>query len=386
MEDHKESFTTPPSARKHSRRRGDSNLPSVTERSLLEFLSFDDTGAGKFARFAKDRPKIFGSYGGDADSKALRIQVQNRLDHLRRHPDTLQKALVLQGLRSPLYLANTPIDEVLRTPPTRSQEEESVSASEEKRHQVSSSFVDKYAATKKLSHREPRRNMETFNDGSYEFPLRAEAPWTNAEQIFALKSLDVQVKGSNSELLAVTKITIYIPVYDMRDLQQGRFSATLSPDGSKILLKMPSIPFLFYHDAIKFQAREKDRECSQTVTAHRKVVVKMAADDGKRGIKTVVLCMNDNETVNNSHFNEGKPDELSLKPRVFRAAQAWTHNGQKFKQEFTYITFEMAVDDSDEKLDHMNKKVDDLTEILLSKLDIEDDDDANNEEEVMLDS
>jgi hypothetical protein len=50
--------------------------------------------------------------------------------------------------------------------------------------------------------------METFSDGSYEFPLRAEAPWTNAEQIFALKSLDVQVKGSNSELLAVTKITI----------------------------------------------------------------------------------------------------------------------------------------------------------------------------------
>jgi hypothetical protein len=47
----------------------------------------------------------------------------------------------------------------------------------------------------------------------------------------------------------------------------------------------------------------------------------------------------------------------------------------------------MAVDDSDEKLDHMNKKVlDDLTEILLSKRDIEDDDDANNEEEVMLDS
>jgi hypothetical protein len=352
---------------------------------LLEFLSLDDTGAAKFARFARGKAKLFGSYSGDADSKSLRIQVQNRLDHLRRKPETLRKTLVLHGLPCPLYLSDIPIEEEGSTPLTTSQD---ASASHKKKHHqepTSPLFVFGSPSTKKSPHRTLRTMPTSDENVGYEIPLSTEAPWTNAEQIFALKSLDVQVKGSNSELLAVTKITIYIPVFDMRDLQQGRYGATLSPDGSKIILKMPSIPFLFYHDAIKFQAREKDRECAQTVTAHRKVVVKMTADEGKRGIKTVVLCMNDDETVNNNHFNEGKSDGLSLKPRVFRAAQAWTHNGQRFQQEFTYITFEVAVDDSDEKLDHMNKKVDELTGILLSKLDIEDDD-VEGEEEVMLDS
>jgi hypothetical protein len=210
-----------------------------------------------------------------------------------------------------------------------------------------------------------------------EISLRTETPWKNDEQIFALRSLNVEVKVEQEEF-TVTKITIYVPVFDVRDLQQGRYSASLSPDGGKIILKVPSVPFLFYQDAKKFQAREKDRVCEQTVTAHRKVVSKMTADD-KKGTKTLVLIL-DEETVNNSHFNEGKADELALVRRVFRCAQRWKHNGEKFQQEFTYVTYEMVCDDSEEKLDHTSKGVDELAGILSSKLDFEDDDSDGDDE------
>ncbi len=217
-----------------------------------------------------------------------------------------------------------------------------------------------------------------LNNGGVDFHLRAETPWMNAENIFALKSVNVQVKIDGEEF-TVTKITIYVPVYDMRDLQQGRYSASLSPDGSVIRLKLPSIPFLFYQDAKKFQAREKSRECKQTVTAHRKVVSKMISDE-KKGVKTVSLMLDD-ESVNNSQFNEGKADELALVRRVRRCAQAWKHNGEKFTQEFTYVTYEVVVDGTEEKLDYMNKAVDELSGILSSKLEIEDEDPDEHEED-----
>ncbi len=109
------------------------------------------------------------------------------------------------------------------------------------------------------------------------------------------------------------------------------------------------------------------------MTAHRKVVSKMISDE-KKGVKTVSLMLDD-ESVNNSQFNERKADELALVRQVRRCAQAWKHNGEKFTQEFTYVvTYEVVVDGTEEKRDYMNKVVDELSGIVSSKFEIEDED------------
>jgi hypothetical protein len=390
------------------RRLGKSTLPEATERYLLEFLSSDDSGVGKFSQFAKGKRTLFGSYS-DSSAKALRIQVQNRLHYLRSNPVALKQALHFQGLPCPLHLSSeeTPFTAEVRSTPSKEERPPIISSASPKRRlsrspvftpgskpalsqpETSSLFVSNKSPPPRpneskgfvsdLKSRLPSTIMSVeLNNGGVDFHLRAETPWMNAENIFALKSVNVQVKIDGEEF-TVTKITIYVPVYDMRDLQQGRYSASLSPDGSVIRLKLPSIPFLFYQDAKKFQAREKSRECKQTVTAHRKVVSKMISDE-KKGVKTVSLMLDD-ESVNNSQFNEGKADELALVRRVRRCAQAWKHNGEKFTQEFTYVTYEVVVDGTEEKLDYMNKAVDELSGILSSKLEIEDEDPDEHEED-----
>jgi hypothetical protein len=172
----------------------------------------------------------------------------------------------------------------------------------------------------------------------------------------------------------VTKVSIYVPILDVRDFQQDRYSASISSTGESIDLIMPSIGTLFLNNPTKFQKR--NNAPLQTVTAHQELVAAMRADSSLC-VKTLSLVVQ-NGTVNNQFFNDGKKGDRDLVPHVTRMAIGWKHSGENYDQQFQYVYFEMVLDGSEAPLDH-KKATDELSGIFKSKLTIETEDDEDSD-------
>jgi hypothetical protein len=399
------------------RRLGSSSLPELSEVALLHYLGNHNPKIEKFHRYAKGRESVFGSYVGTESERKLRVRVQQRLYRLTKKPARVRQALRERHIQIPAHFRVQSEE--------GEEEEEDVSGDEDSTQggQDDSEVDAEEAATvtpkrqvsayKSLSSSDhttptltsPRNQPKTRNtpssiakarttpsqtitpnkmssssnkitSSSVEFDLHIEKPWLNPDGILALQSLKVIVRN-NGKKYSVTKLSLYVPIVDVRDFQQDRYSASITKDGSTIELVLPSIATFFVNNPTKFQKRNKAQV--QTVTAHQELVAAMRADPSLC-LKTMSLVMPNGACVNNAFFNDGKKSDYDLVPNVTRMAIGWKHNGEDFDQEFQYVYYEMVVDGSEAPLEH-KKSVDELAGIFKSKLKVENEDDDEDDED-----
>jgi hypothetical protein len=128
------------------------------------------------------------------------------------------------------------------------------------------------------------------------------------------------IKGVNFEdsktKQVVDKLSIYMPIIDIKDYSEGRYSARLCQDGGGIIISEPTIPHFFWEDPDEIQSLvDGTNVCTVTRLAYRVIATRVQET---KEIRTheVEYRFDKDITCNNEFFNldvNGGPPNTPLK-------------------------------------------------------------------------
>jgi hypothetical protein len=389
---------------KQQTRFGRSSLPDLVESEIL--LYFTSPSRPKFSHYAEQRQHIFGtgSSSGTAKQRSLRNKVRNRVSYLASRPDILKIALEAKGFEVPSYIQEqaaylvkspdnlsalgSPIGarnlfesfenpqgtEPSPTPPSKTSGECTLLLLSSSKHRHSLFIECLLAATMDRS-----IDTSSENEGLV-FEADLKDPRKNPEGMFIVHTPSARV----SDTLVVGRLTIYVPIHDIRDFQAGRFKASLTEEGDRIVFRVPSIPYFMWKvvrkegmdDSYAVLQQEDLRSgsiCQNTVASVAAAATKIEGLDNLL-LKVVTLTMpqihRENVTLNNEHFNKGQEGTMNLTGRLRRAGS--TVKGQT--QTHAFVWYSVAIDGTDQKLRNVkvNSEEEELAKALNSTLFIDD--------------
>jgi hypothetical protein len=156
-----------------------------------------------------------------------------------------------------------------------------------------------------VDEKQPRQIVLSTND-----------PTENEENICAVLTESVLIADPTTKRIpttesatAVSKVSFYLPVLDLQDYIDRRYTASISDDGSKIILRVPSCPN-YMKNAMGRVCRIFHQEVQEAeMIAHGTV----AATAFSRLTRAIEITLDGGETFNNYYFNDGMPgDELFI--------------------------------------------------------------------------
>jgi hypothetical protein len=141
--------------------------------------------------------------------------------------------------------------------------------------------------------------------------LNVEHPHKNSHWILPIKSSSIKVGDDKA---VVEALTVYMPVFDSRDIMKKKYQATLLSDGSGISVTIPTLFLAILDQVEEIHALEHHALCEQTKTQHA-VAATYVKSKPERLTKTLILKFPRGMTGNNKHFNgkNASSDESILK-------------------------------------------------------------------------
>jgi hypothetical protein len=211
------------------------------------------------------------------------------------------------------------------------------------------------------------------------YTLDIEDPWNNPEYVLCLLTPEMNVEESK----CVSKLTLYLPIMDARDVEGQRYGCKIGDGGRSIVLTLPVFPFYMYNYAERFQGRIHGSEAD--TKAHSLVATKILGDPAK-ATKTVIFDLPEDAparcpagtscplSVNNGYFNTGIADEYMVEQKLFLFGIKWKFAGQPREGKHIFVFYEFVIDGTEEMLTKPKKARDDLSELFAGTLEIEDED------------
>lgn len=174
------------------------------------------------------------------------------------------------------------------------------------------------------------------------------------DYLVPLKGVEVEDAGGG---IVGDKITVYLPVTDLKDKEEGRFKAKLSNDGRYFILNMPSVPDYFVRAKdIQRDAVTNPMFCEATDKTHRIMQTKLLTVSPdrpsertiERKFEFPILPGNQKMTCNNNRFNvveSGDKTSLQMKEGfVINWTDMYDKKKKRLYQLLPYVYWEMAVD------------------------------------------
>jgi hypothetical protein len=183
-----------------------------------------------------------------------------------------------------------------------------------------------------------------------EFQLNIQQPHCNQGGIYPVLANEVKV---DDEL--VSKMTLYLPINDLRDYNSGRFRAVLLRDYTGVAVTMPTVSRFLYENADAVQSNEAKGD-ERTKEAHQVQAVSLLGNEMGQVKKVTYRFSGESMTCNNKTFNDEATGDFNLVPklRVLNIETGKRADGKHIKQLFFYVFWEMAVDGETRRL--ANKK------------------------------
>jgi hypothetical protein len=181
-----------------------------------------------------------------------------------------------------------------------------------------------------------------FPDQDVEYSLNLEHPERNQGGIFPVVARDID---SKSEL--IDKLTLYLPILDIRDYKDHKYKAGLLGDFSGVVVKMPSVPNFLFGDVAQMHNLEAvSNLCVPTQKAHKVHGYAINANELCQ-VKEITYKSPKGMTCTNKHFNEKENGGCSLvnSLRLFKAVVGWDSTVNKeIKQKIIFCYWQMPVD------------------------------------------
>jgi hypothetical protein len=218
-------------------------LPDDVEEALVRCLLQKEPLS--FKKLCDDQQSIFGSKGSQ-----LRKRVQKRREYFLRKPSVFQKLVrELLNAASPPFLPNdhnTPVAAPSLGSSSNGPRDRPASFARESlvspRRLYSTSISPSPFRPSKLE------NMSDDEDDSdvQRFRLDFERPWRSpCNGMIAVKGIQWEDPTTRQVL---DKLSLYKPIFDIKDFQAGRYSARLAQDGSGVYITEPTVPQFFWSD------------------------------------------------------------------------------------------------------------------------------------------
>jgi hypothetical protein len=204
--------------------------------------------------------------------------------------------------------------------------------------------------------------------GEEEYDLDIERPENNVNGIMVVKGSEIIVGGKE----VVDALTIYKPLYDVRDYKAKKVKASLLADGTGITVTEPTVPFYFIQNAGQIYDLEGAKACESTARTHA-IAATGIKTNNNRQIKQVTLKFPDGITCNNDNFNKSTTKDGSLKLknnlRMMPVQMDKDDKGDPITTTIAFVFWKVSIDgearhlnadaasDSDEDLDDAFKRM-----------------------------
>jgi len=183
--------------------------------------------------------------------------------------------------------------------------------------------------------------------------LSTNDPTENEENICAVLTEGVLVADATTKQIpksdsatAVSKVSFYFPVLDYQDYIDRRYTAYISDDGGKIVLRLPTCPN-YMKNSMGHVCKIFHQEVQESeMIAHGTV----AGTASSRLTKVIEITLDGGETFNNYYFNDGMPGfELFIDSKPL-PIYSKDQNGNSMAHELSLASFSVAIDGTEKQV------------------------------------
>jgi hypothetical protein len=312
-------------------------LPLEIEEELVRCIVDKTLSKVSFKKICDER-KIFGPAGSE-----LRKRVQKRREYLLQNPvalHSLAKKILGHTFLTPPIVFNSPSPKKLSDP------------------------RELFPLVTPLTERRPQPQLESpprtrimpEDEGDIPtFRLNFDHPWKSpCNGMFAVKG--VQWEDPRT-MQVVDKLSLYKPIYDIKDFQEGRYSARLSSDGTGIYCVEPTIPHFLWtsKDRTSIQAIVDGGDVCNVTDKSYKITTTRLQENKEFRTTEVYYAFPKGVTCNNEHFN--KDDKGMSPPNPFhlltkmhlqqRVIGTSTDSGDDIYDFMPFVVWKVAIDGLD---------------------------------------
>jgi hypothetical protein len=170
------------------------------------------------------------------------------------------------------------------------------------------------------------------------YTLNIREPWKNPEHILVL--LGERSKKNDKEL--ISRLNIYVPVLDIRDYNEGLYSASISADGSCINISKPALAMYQRKKASTIYNTHAGDDKEDKIFEQHEVVCATLAANKNHNSRHIVFQLPSNTKVTNECFN-GTSNSLDLSQNIFTVKVKCTFKGTEVVQQFFFLRYSMGL-------------------------------------------
>jgi hypothetical protein len=324
-------------------------LPDEVERELIDtILDITDIRI-PFKRICDERKHIFGARGSE-----LRKRVQKRREYLINNPAVLKQLARYRPKKTSSRLA--PV-----SPVPDSSIEEQTQQDSFMQSPPSSSRRTRPSSPPRSSSSLSRRNTtmsDDQDDSKMENTLNFEVPWLGpCNGMIAVRGLQWEDPVT---MQVVDKLSLYKPIFDIKDFQAGRYGARLSQNGDGIFITEPVVANFLWAPEESGQSSIQSivdggtaNVCKVTEKSY-KITTTRIKENKEYCVHEIFYKFPHKVTCNNEFFNNDSsgappstPYKLVTKMHLQKRKMGVDSNGNAVVDFMPFVSWRMAIDGVD---------------------------------------